>query len=203
MADSNGTDSNTRQKLNQEDLALFLKLLSPDPEASGRRYTSLHQKLTAFFTMKGVSDPISAADETIDRAVSKIGGGAVVPDVDKYCLGIARNLAKERYRASGRENSAFREFIQDLSHSCAEQVERIYKILKPCFEQLAIEEQQLLLAYCQKAMDRARSEQRRELAETMNITAQALRVRVTRLRARLTDCVRNRSNGSETATSSS
>jgi DNA-directed RNA polymerase specialized sigma24 family protein len=177
-----------------EDFARILALLSPDTEEAGRRYTNLHKKLTGFFGMKGVSDPLTAADETFDRAVLKIGAGTIVPDVDKYCFGIARNVFKERLRSTRRENSAFHEFIEDLSISSAQEVERIYRILKPCFEMLAAEEQQLLMAYCHEIQGRARAEYRRQLAETMKMTVLALRVRVTRLRNILTDCVQKQSN---------
>ena|SRR5215208_4417483 len=193
MTDSHQNDSKNRPNVDPKDFDRFLKLLSPDTEEAGRRYTYLHKKLTGFFSLKGVSDPASAADETIDRAVLRICAGAVVPDVGKYCLGIARNIFKERLRLMRRENSAFHNFIEDLSNSSAEQVERIYSILKPCFEQLPVEQQQLLVAYCHEIQGRSRAEYRRELAEERNMTMLALRVRVTRLRNSLTDCVQKRS----------
>lgn len=194
MTDSDRKKSKNRLSVNPEVFARFLELLSSDAEEAGRRYTALHKKLIGFFSIKGVSDPVSAADDTIDRAVLKIDAGTVVPDVEKYCIGIARNIAKEKSRLMHRENSAFRKFVEDLSNSSAEQVERIYSILKPCFEQLGVEERRLLLAYCHEIQGRARAEHRRRLAETMKMTVLALRVRVTRLRNSLTDCVRNRSN---------
>jgi hypothetical protein len=194
MTDSSQKDSKGQPDADPELFARFCELLAPDPEEAGRRYTCLHNKLTGFFRMKGISDPESAADEAIDRAVLKIGAGAIVPDVNKYCLGIARNIAKERYRLMQREISALQRFIRELSHSSVEQVERIYSILKPCFEQLSVDEQQLLLAYCNEIKGRARANHRRQLAETKKITVLALRIRVTRLRNSLTDCVRKRSN---------
>jgi hypothetical protein len=93
-----------------------------------------------------------------------------------------------------RETSAFHNFIENIQDSSDEQLERIYGILKPCFEQLSIEEQKLLLAYCQIIQGRARAEHRRQLAVAMQTTVLALRMRVTRLRNSLTDCVRKRSN---------
>ncbi len=180
--------------MNPEDFARFLKLLSPDTEEAGRLYVRLQKKLVGFFSLKGVSDPGDAAADTIDRAVLRIAAGADVPDVERYCFGIARNIVKERSRILQRENSAFHKFIEDLSNSSAGQVERIYNILKPCFEQLDGEEQQLLLTYCHEIQGRARTEHRRQLAETMEMTVQTLRVRVTRLRNRLTECVQKRSN---------
>lgn len=182
--------------MNAQDFAQFLQLLSADSEEAGRRYRDLLNKLHGFFSLKGVSDPGSAADETIDRAVAKIAAGAVVTDVGRYCLGIARNIAKERSRIKRRESSAFQQFIADLSHSSAEQVDRIYTLLKPCFGQLTVEEQQLLQAYCHEAQGRARAKHRQELAESLKISMLALRVRVTRLRNSLTDCVQRRTAGS-------
>ena len=175
--------------MDENKFARFLELLSPDSEEAGRRYASLHRKLTGFFSLKGTSDPVSAANETLDRAVLKIGAGAVVPDAVKYCSGIARNVAKERLREMRREASAFQGFIEGLRNSAGQQVERIYTVLKPCFEQLLVEDQELLRAYCAEIQGRARAKHRRELAESLMTNEFALRVRVSRLREKLAKCV--------------
>lgn len=193
MTEPTQENTKARQKVSPEAFARFCEFLSPDIEEAGRRYARLHEKLVGFFTLKGISDPASAADETIDRVTIKVMAGTPIPDADRYCMGIARNIAKEKYRSASRESSAFLNFVENFSDPADEQVERIYHILKPCFEQLAVEDQQLLLAYCQAVQGRARAEQRRQLAETMMTTVLALRMRVTRLRSRLTDCVRKRS----------
>jgi DNA-directed RNA polymerase specialized sigma24 family protein len=194
MTDSTQDNSETRQTLGREAFTRLLQSLSPDAEEAGRRYTRLHNKLVGFFNMKGLSDPVSAADETLDRAAIKINAGTPVSEVDKYCMGIARNLAKEKLRRTQRENSVFIKFVEGLADSSGEQVERIYRVLKPCFEQLTTEDQKLLLAYCRVIRGRARAEYRRQLAETMMTTVLALRVRVTRLRSVLNDCVKKLSN---------
>ncbi|HWS99290.1 MAG TPA: hypothetical protein VN256_03385 [Pyrinomonadaceae bacterium] len=189
MTDPTRDNSKARQNVSEEALARFFECLTPNPDEVGHRYHCLHKKLVAFFNMRGISDPLSAADETIDRAAIKIAAGAPVPDVNRYCCGIARNIAKERMRLMQREASAFRNFIENLADSSEEQVERIYQVLKPCFEQLDAEDQKLLAAYCQVQRGSARIEHRRRLAETMKMTMLALRMRVTRLRKTLTDCV--------------
>ncbi|MDX6694577.1 MAG: hypothetical protein QOF02_2180 [Blastocatellia bacterium] len=192
MADSPQDNLANRHAVGREAFARFLESLSPEPEEAARHYTRLHQKLAGLFSMKGLPDPLSAADETIDRAALKINAGTPVPDVGKYCLGIARNIVKERLRRTQRESPAFLNFVNDLSSATDEQLERIYNILKPCFEQLAGEEQQLLVSYCQVMRGQARAEHRRQLAETMKTTMLALRMRVTRLRTSLTNCVEKR-----------
>jgi hypothetical protein len=172
-----------------EDFARFLELLSADPDEAGLRYTRLHKKLLDYFCFKGISDPEGTADETLDRALSKITAGAVVPDVEKYCFGFARNIVKERLRMMKRETATFHSYIEGLAASSAELIEKIHNLMKPCFEQLAVEDQKLLLIYCQEIEGRARAEHRRQVAATMNISMLALRVRVTRLRSNLNDCV--------------
>lgn len=144
--------------------------------------------------MKGVRDPPAATDVTIERAARKIFAGTPVPDVEKYCMGIARNIAHERLRHERREAAAFIKFIEEREDSTDEQVEGINQILKPCFELLAPEDQELLVNYCVVLQGRARAEHRRELAARMNTTVLALRMQVTRLRKELRDCVKKHSN---------
>ncbi|HEV3469798.1 MAG TPA: hypothetical protein VG148_10790 [Pyrinomonadaceae bacterium] len=182
-------------KMTPEDFARFMAALSDGPEEAGRRYTRLHQKLVGFFKLKGIADPPGAADVTIDRAAVKVVGGAAVPDVERFCLGIARNICKERWRRERRESEIFRRFLDKLDDNADEEVERIERLLKPCFGRLSGEDQKLLRAYCQVPRGRARAEHRRRLAEEMRTSVLALRMRVTRLRSILTDCVKKSSNG--------
>lgn len=194
MTDSPRDNSKQRHQVDRDAFARFLKFLSTDEETAARIYTRMHEKLVGFFNLRGISDPVSAADETIDRAIIKIEAGTPVSDVQKYCSGIARNIVLERLRQAERETSAFHNFIESIQNTSDEQVERIYNLLKPCFEQLSAEEQRLLLAYCQIIQGRARAEHRRQLALAMHTTVLALRMRVTRLRNNLTDCVKKLSN---------
>jgi hypothetical protein len=190
MTDSAQDNPKKPQSVNPEALAQFLALLSPDEDEAGRLYMRLHARLVGFFNLKGIPDPHTAADDTIDRAVLKISAGAPVPDVGKYCMGIARNLAKEKFRTLRRESVAFQTFAEDIQGNSDGQVERIYQLLKPCFDRLEEGDRKLLVAYCQIIRGRARSEHRRRLAEMMTTTVLALRMRVTRLRSGLADCVR-------------
>ncbi len=195
MTDANGEGTESRRGLSPEAFAQFLERLDPDAEEAARAYTRLEKRLTGFFNLKGDSDPARAAEETLDRAAVKIAAGAPVPDVGKYCLGIARNVAKERARRTQREAWAFVKFVESAPGTGGGELERIYGVLKPCFEQLAAEEQRLLQDYCQVLRGRARAEHRRRLAEARQTTVLALRMRVTRLRTVLTDCVRKHSGG--------
>lgn len=184
--------------MNSEDFTRFLELLASTSggEDGASCYCRLHRKLEGFFTMRGISDPADAADATITVAVRRIAEGAPVPDAWKYCMGVARNIVRERLRVERRESKAFVRFIEDLDNDSGEEVARINQLLSPCFEVLADEDRSLLVAYCRVMRGRARAEHRRELAASMKTTVTALRMRVNRLRETLTECVEKRSNDS-------
>ena len=182
--------------MNSDDFTRFLELLASTAggDDAGLCYIRLYRKLEGLFTLKGVSDPAGAAAETIDRAVRKVAEGTHIPDAGKYCMGIARNIVKERLRNQRRESKAFLEFLEGLDDGSGEQVAHIERVLKPCFELLAAKDQELLVAYCRVLRGRARAEYRRELAERMNTSVMGLRMQVTRLRKELTNCARKRSD---------
>lgn len=182
--------------MNSEDFTRFLELLASTSgnEDGASCYIRLHRKLEGFFTLRGIRGTAGAADAVIDIAVRKIAEGTPVPDAWKYCMGIARNVAKDLLRRERRETESFLKFLEDLDNDSTEQVDRITHVLKPCFEQLADDDKALLVAYCRIMQGRARAERRRELAAVMKMTVQAVRMRVNRLRKTLTDCVAKRSN---------
>jgi hypothetical protein len=175
-----------------EDFARFLASLSPDPEEANRRYLRLERKLVPFFRMKGISDTDGAAYETVNRAAVLSGDGRHIPDMERFCVGVARNVAHEWRRREQREAGAFLDFVRKLADHSDEQIERIQHLLKPCFAQLAAEDQRLLEDYCGVLTGRARAEHRRRLAEKLETTVLGLRMRVTRLRSALAACVRRR-----------
>jgi DNA-directed RNA polymerase specialized sigma24 family protein len=178
--------------MSPEDFARFLESLSPDREVAGRLYIRLQKKLGGLFGMKGISDTTGATAETIKRATERLVGGADVPDMERFCHGIARNVAKEWWRRERREELAFRGFIDSLADDSSEEVERIEHVLKPCFERLKSEEQNLLVSYCSVPEGMSSAEHRRQLAEAQGITVGALRIQVSRLRDRLEECVKGR-----------
>lgn len=182
--------SRSRGAVSCEAFERFLGFLSPDPKEASRLYTLLHKRLVGFFRTKGDSDPCDAADVTIDRAVLKIADNTPVSDVNNFCLGIARNVFRERLRYRQREISSFISFIENLPTVPVEEIEKYYGVLRDCFEKLTVPDQELLAAYCQVFRGRARAECRRRLAESRKMSVLALRMRVTRLRSVLTDCVR-------------
>jgi DNA-directed RNA polymerase specialized sigma24 family protein len=115
--------------------------------------------------------------------------GVPIPDIDRFCIGIARNIVLERLRNRKREESAFLQFLEH-SQNDNSLVDRITHLMKPCFEKLPEEDRDLLHSYCKVPPALSRAEHRRQLAEKLKSTIAALRIRVTRLRRALEECVK-------------
>lgn len=186
---NNSSDNLDGQEVNAEPFTALLAFLSEDPNAASDHYLRLHNKLAGYFRLKGMSDPIRDADDTLDRAGKKILEGVPVPDIDRFCIGIARNVALERSRKQRREESVFHHFF-DHSQNDNTLIDRIANLMKPCFEKLDSEDRDLLNSYCAIPPGKSRAEHRRNLAERLKSTIAALRIRVTRLRRELEDCVK-------------
>jgi hypothetical protein len=179
-----------KAELDQQHFTKLLAFLAPDdPEEAGRRYLVLHQKLVGYFRLRGVADSVGCADEVLDRAGRRIAEGADVPDIDKFCLGIARFIIKERWRVDTRESAAFLRFLEQ-NVSLSENDLNRFTLMRSCLDQLQQYDRELLNSYCAGPRGRARAKHRRELAEEKHLTVSALRIRVTRLRRELDDCVR-------------
>ena len=172
--------------------ASLLTFLCPeDPDEANRRYLRLHQKLAGYFRLKGMYDPVNDADDALDRAAEKIVKGQDIPDIDRFCMGIARNIVHERLRLKKREESAFLKFLDYSQDKSTEMmVDRITNLMKPCFEQLPQDDRNLLTSYCKVPPGVDRAEHRRQLAASLKSTISALRIRVTRLRRGLENCVK-------------
>jgi hypothetical protein len=172
--------------------ALLDYLCPDDPEEAGRRYVRLHKKLEGYFRLKGMSDPSGDADETLKRAGEKIEKGQNIPDITNFCKGIARNLVHERLREKKKEDNAFLKFVNDNKDksSDAARLDETTKFMKRCFEKLPEDDQNLLISYCKAPPGMDRAEHRRQLAERGKLSIAALRIRITRLRRDLEDCVK-------------
>jgi hypothetical protein len=183
----NDQEGETRQSF-----AALLGFLCPDdPDEANLHYLRLHQKLAGYFRLRGMSDPVSDADDAVDRAGQKIIAGVDIPEIDRFCFGIARNIVLERRRKKKREESAFLQFVDHIQDNSTEVlVDRITNLMKPCFERLPNDDRDLLTSYCRVPPGCPRAEHRRQLAEGLSSTIAALRIRVTRLRRALEDCVK-------------
>ena len=187
---NNSSDNLEDQEVNAHPFTALLAFLGPeDTDEANNHYLRLHNKLAGYFRLKGMSDPITDADDALERAGKKILEGVPIPDIDRFCMGIARNVVLERSRNRRREESAFLHFFEH-SQNDNSLLDRITNLMKPCFERLSQDDRDVLNSYCRVPPGKSRAEHRRELAESLKSTIAALRIRVTRLRRDLEQCVK-------------
>jgi len=181
----------------------FEKLLTwfdADRDCAGERYERLRKKLIAFFEHRHIPAE-EQADKTFDRVAALLEKGKDVPPEkqEQYCLGVARNLAREFWhsrenRSTKHEPSAMANGDPVAEQLCEERqqawIDRKDKCAKHCLEQLKPDQRRLLFLYCDGDGE-MRARNRRKLAEELGISDEALRVRVHRTRHIVRECYRD------------
>jgi DNA-directed RNA polymerase specialized sigma24 family protein len=152
----------------------ILALLDPNPNDAERKLTQLRTSIILYFRSRGCLDPEDLADEVIYRAIRRLRQGVdCSAGLKAYCRGIAKFvLIEERRRVradllSENVNLAERPAPQKLSDS-----EKAI-LVKDCLKFLSREEAKLLSVYYWQ--------DRKELAASLGVTANCLRIRVSRL----------------------
>lgn len=164
----------------------FLLLLHGDPTHAGHEYENIRRKLTSFFRWNHCRDAENLADETIDRVIRRTQE-LKVSNVHAYINGVARNVFLEARRHNARR-ATFDDRVESPTWDTpsAEEEERQLEFrvacLKRCLQNLTPLERQLIMDYelPEKGLRR-----RKELAESLGITLETLRVQVFRARRKL------------------
>jgi len=180
--------------MNRECLERLLALFDPDPAKAARHYQLLRKKLTRLFEWRGARFPEDLADETISRVARKLDEGVEIRSDDpfRYFCGVAHMVFKEVLRERKRERQLLDPGNWAPSQAPYEEPddERM-AFLKECLERLPEGNRHLILAY-HEGERRERIENRRLLADELDIPLNALRIRVHRIRAKLERCVKKR-----------
>ena len=184
------------QPLDSSSFEALLHYLGPDPQAASRRYESLHHRLSRLLEWRGARYPEELADEVMNRLAKRLAKGLEVKTSDpyKYLSGIAYKVLQEEYRDAERAARMLKEaqrFSEQTTMTVDEQeLERSrMDCLEMCIERLEPKNRHLVLGYY-RAGGKRLSQRRRELAESLELTPQALRLRAHRIRMSLERCVR-------------
>src|SRR6266536_3059571 len=168
--------------LSEESFFRLLARLNTDPMLAGVEYEKLRARLIYFFERKGCRTPAELSDETINRIARKVEEGLEIEDVFKFSYGVARLVLLEHWRDPKRE---WDQLDQRLSSpkSDREFDERRIECMEKCLQALPSEERDLIVKNC--ILDKKGKE---ELAGSLGLTINALRIRAFRIRTRLHDC---------------
>lgn len=172
----------------------LLAAFSSDREQAGETYEQLRNTLVTFFDWRGCADPEELADETFNRLARRLEEGEEIRNAQIYCLGVARLLVlevKPKQNRRAPDLDALLGIAAPVSDKEAlVERERKFDCLERCLERLSAENRALLISYYQGERA-AKIDHRLELAKSLGITLNSLRVRLHRLKARLEICVRD------------
>jgi RNA polymerase sigma factor (sigma-70 family) len=182
-----------RWTLTREALDVFLARLDPDRDRAGQSYEQLRRKLVTFFRCHGCWDAEGLVDETIDRAIRRLGE-IEVHDLVSFIRGVARHVASEIHKIRiqvvplDAAPEPFRHDSTDIDKQATD--EKQLRCLEKCSVQLSERDRDLIFEYY-KYEKSQKIENKRKMAEAMGITLGGLRVRAFRARQQLEDCITN------------
>ncbi len=182
--------------ITSENFEKLLDWLDPDRVQAAVKYEHIRSRLIRIFSCRGCFDAEDLADKTFDRVIRKINEvrNSVEAGPASYLYGVASNI----YFESMRERSRFSEFKPEISphweHTGEAGEDKQITCLGKCLNEISGINKALVLDYYRGE----RSEKianRHALAKRLKISANALQVKVLRLRSGLkncvADCVRN------------
>ena len=187
--------------LTEDALSQLLTQLDPDRARAAEKYEELRHKLMKFFKWRGCLQFEEYADRTIDLVARKLSEGAELQAANPsaFFYGVAVNLLREHWRKSvnapGQLDDNLKlestagdpEKIREQEEAWREREARL-ACLRQCLEKLPSESVYLIKQYYSEG-DALDKEQRKQIAERMNLSATALRSRAFRIRGELEQCI--------------
>lgn len=184
----------------------LLAWLDEGTDSGGARYLEMRRRLVAYFDRRRCAAPDDLADETLNRVARRLDeeDGHVDASPAHYCYLTARFVLLESLRAPG--SGAGARALEDRADerrpaatlaspgdaACAQ--EALLSCLDRCLALLSAQDRDLILGYY-SGEQRVKIERRRGLAARMGVSANALAIRASRIRARLEHCVSQCADG--------
>jgi RNA polymerase sigma factor (sigma-70 family) len=174
--------------------------LNSDREQAADRYEDVRHMLITFFEFRGSFNPEEQADETINRVARRISEGQEInASIETYAYAVARNIWRECLAQPHRIDSldqslpdkrSFQNSHQlNIQAAEREELERRLDCLERCIQGLPSNQRELITNYYQGERE-SKIKNRKDLALALGIPLNALRIRVSRLRDQVEECVR-------------
>jgi len=168
---------------NQENWDRLLRWLDADRDQAGERYEKIRRRLIGIFSSRGCFDADDLADRSINVVLSKIEWllPNYVGDPALYFYAVAKKI-----------------YLEDLKKkpppkvpppdNPPPEVEQLSDYLDECLEDLSSGERDLILRYHQfEKQEKIRN--RKTLADELQLSRNALRIKVCHLHLRLKQCI--------------
>lgn len=173
----------------------LLQWLDEGKDSDGQKYLEMRERLVTFFDRKNCLKPDELADETLNRVARRLEEEPIeIETPAKFCYITARFVFLESLREKEKSVVSLDEVEAKLSldQNSKEQIELKEKrlnCLETCVGQLDAENRELIIGYYY-GKERVKIENRRNLAQKLGLSINALSVRACRIRDKLENCVK-------------
>lgn len=175
--------------ITQENFDVLLAWLDHNRETAAEKYEKIRQRLIRMFIGRGCLAAEELTDETFNRVTGKL------PELAKnytgeptlYFYGVADKIHLEWLR---KQKKIKQLRLPETDNEDKAEFEIEYECLETCLEKLPGDQHRLIVGYYREEKI-AKIENRRELAKNLGMSANALQVKASRIRAQLKECVQN------------
>lgn len=177
--------------LTQEAFDELLAWLNPDREQAGRNYEDIRNKLIRILMHRGCTLAEDLADKTINLVARKVHEIKVyyVGDPALYFYGVVRNVYSEYCKGQLESVPVTPEMLPVAPVEKLDDSDPEHNCLEKCLGKLTLPNRELILEYYREK-EGAKIEHHKEMAQRFNMTLNALRILMCRLRAGLKECMR-------------
>ena len=182
-------------ELTAEAFGLLLARLDADETVAAGKYEELRLKIIKFFVWQrdcAESEADALADETLDRVSVKLACNVEIRNVNAYALEVSRFVWLEYIRR--KKEIGYGDDLPEIAvlPETAEQSDWRLACLRKCLTEVSPNEsdRHLIIGYYGAGETGEKNKiQRRNLAEKLGLTMNALKVKACRLRGRLERCL--------------
>jgi DNA-directed RNA polymerase specialized sigma24 family protein len=176
----------------------LLEWLDDGVESNGERYLEIRRRLVSYFDRRNCAAADELADKTFNRIAKTLETSVIATRPPaRYCYVVARFVLLESFRVDRRHVSldeprrldvlCARNFRFSTDEAVVTRQQRL-DCLDHCLQELRSDQRELAIEYYRDAR-RQRIDRRRNLAERLGISINALGIRACRIRDALRECV--------------
>ena len=183
--------SRNRWDLDQEAFDELLAWLNPDRERAGLKYENIRERLIRIFAHRGCISAEDLADSTINKVARKVPELKTyyVGDPALYFCGVARNVYRDYVKVVP-DLPVNSEILATPVPDDSVDEEPEEKCVESCLASMATKDRELLLEYY-RYEGGAKIDLHKEMARRRQISVNALRIVMCRLRASFKKCMEN------------
>jgi RNA polymerase sigma factor (sigma-70 family) len=194
-------ESQRERTLTKDSLRRLLVWLDGGTDSDGYSYVEMRRRLRDYFVRKNCSTADDLADETLTRVARRLEeeGITLAETPARYCYIVARFVFLEHLRET-KAHPIVTQVSGDLAPQpstpsaadaaeTAGMQEKLLACLQKCIEELDPLNRRIITRYY-IGSERVKIDNRRELAESLGLSVNALTIRACRIRTRLEACVR-------------